>query len=179
MARVAAAVAALAALAGASSSAPTTTGGRIVFASDRASTSVHAALYTIGVDRAHAAPVRLTRTAGIDKPAWSPDGRRIAFIREHGYRFLELATVDVADRRVRVLVPRAQGSDPAWSPDGRTIAYDHGNFGIVLVDVATGARRLLGDWGNTTSWSPDGKKLAAIRFDDVNVLDVRTGRRVR
>src|SRR3989442_2192211 len=83
MARVAAAVAALAALAGASSWAPTTTGGRMVFASDRASTSVHAALYTIGVDGRYRRRL-LANADGILEAAWSPGGRWIAFFRSGG-----------------------------------------------------------------------------------------------
>lgn len=139
------------------------------------------AVATLVIARVDAARprVRRIRMAGVtvDRPAWSPDGTRIA-VSLAVNRPSCLCIIDVASGRVRVLL-RTDGGDPAWSPDGRTIAFTLADD-VILVDVATHARRVFRHVGYTPAWSPDSTKLAVIRgLDDVYVIDVRTGRRVR
>ena len=50
-------------------------------------------------------------------PAWSPDGRRIAFVRD--------GIVCILDLSCARAVPVTAGDHPTWSPDGRGIAFDH------------------------------------------------------
>lgn len=52
------------------------------------------------------------------EPAWSPDGRRLAFVRDG----IWVVDADGA-REVRVATHPAGDSSPAWSPDGRTISF--------------------------------------------------------
>lgn len=60
--------------------------------------------------------------------SWSPDGRRVAFLRDGG---LWVATVP--EGRARLLVPPGQAGDlPQWSPDGRLIAFVRGHRVITL-----------------------------------------------
>lgn len=125
---------------------------------------------------------RLTSTTfGAERaPAWSPDGRRIAYART----FLgELLSVYVRDARGGVARRVALGDDPAWSPDGRRLALVTGHLPtqIVLVPAAGGRpRRLVA--GSDPSWSPDGSRLAfTLRrrgATQIAVVDLRT-RRVR
>ncbi|MBM4407396.1 MAG: S9 family peptidase [Chloroflexi bacterium] len=63
-------------------------------------------------------------------PAWSPDGRSIAFLsdrsadRDRHFGGEAVHVVNVKSGRVRRLSPeRTTASLPAWSPDGRSIAY--------------------------------------------------------
>jgi Tol biopolymer transport system component len=122
------------------------------------------------------AVVRRLRTDGDPgvAPAWSPNGREIAYNRFTD-RSYSMNIIDVATGRDRVLLKGVAGGALAWSPDGRTISYDDGTS-IFLVDVATHARRVLRNAGRSATWSPDSTKLAVIQ-NDVGVLDLRTGRR--
>ena len=83
------------------------------------------------VDVATGEASRLTDGRAADgQPAWSPDGRRIAFtsnrrrdadlIAEHR----DIHVVDVATRAVTAITrgPRSMFAAPTWLPDGRTIA---------------------------------------------------------
>jgi dipeptidyl aminopeptidase/acylaminoacyl peptidase len=87
-----------------------------------------------------------------DLPCWSPAGDRIAYRSARGSAGSELWTIGTTAGEPQQLVP-AVGPilALAWAPDGASIAYlghDHGaaqgmDAGLWLVDVATGARRLL------------------------------------
>jgi len=108
---------------------------------------------------------------GVDfDPAFSPDGRQIAFgsARDGGGIFL-MGTTGESVRRLT-----AKGHHPAWSPDGREIAFSEGGLGfsaaysggsesrLLAVKVATGATRLLVDGQDAVqpSWSPHGHRIA-------------------
>jgi Tol biopolymer transport system component len=103
-------------------------------------------------------------------PAWSPDGKQLAFVREPDDERPEIALVDVDDGTVETLV--TFGDEvffPAWSPDGTVIAFVgrvDGNDDIYLLELASGRITRLTDDGATDSmpaWSPDGKHIVFIR----------------
>ncbi len=122
-------------------------------------------------------PVNLTKDfEGPDaQPAFSPDGRWIAFRseRDGGGLFLMGATGE-SPRRLTSF-----GYEPAWSPDGRQIAFatDRTDTGesvrtseLWLLEVATGALRKLPDAGHAThpAWSPSGSRIAYDRVAGAN-----------
>lgn len=130
----------------------------------------HLYLFTLGV----ANPLRrLTygRIAAGGKPAWSPDGRYIAY--EVEYRGgIDLYLIEV-DAPIRPNVnPRALTDDvtdsryPVWSPDGSRLAFvswRDGNAEIYTVDPHTMEFTNLtrnSDWDFSPAWSPDGSKIA-------------------
>ncbi|HET7224933.1 MAG TPA: S9 family peptidase [Candidatus Eisenbacteria bacterium] len=67
----------------------------------------------------------LTYGRGDSQPRWSPDGRRVAFIRSPGPKQPgQLAVLPLEGGEARVLTTLAKGaSEPAWSPDGARIAF--------------------------------------------------------
>ena len=114
-------------------------------------------------------------------PAWSPDGTRLAFIKE-GEDTRELQIMDTDGSNVRTLWSfernrrlRLWYNNLAWSPDGSEILYGRLGFGhVVLVVVVgvdgSGAR----DLSNSNSmlaaggaaWSPDGSRIAFHSISD-------------
>jgi TolB protein len=90
---------------------------------------------------------RLTRGAGVDsRPAWSPEGRRIAFVRDTG-KDTALLEIEVARGSERTLVNTpAMDLDPAYSRDGCMLYYssaESGDFDIWRLDLSSGAKRRL------------------------------------
>lgn len=86
---------------------------------------------------------RLTHGAAVDaRPAWSPDGSRIAFVRDNG-RMLSVVLIDVAAGGETPLVTdQAIVLDPAFAPDGKSLWYSSGVAGdldLWRIDLATRA----------------------------------------
>jgi Tol biopolymer transport system component len=90
-------------------------------------------------------------------PAWSPDGKRLAFQRAG-----DIYAIGSDGRGlVRLTQGRVADGQPAWSPDGRWIAFIRdGNLWLMRSD-GTGTRTLyVTGTANRPSWSPDGRRIA-------------------
>ena len=76
-----------------------------------------------GAAGAAAGPRPLTAGPRDTAPRWSPDGRRLAFVRHAGKEDqLFVLPLDGGEARQLTDLPRGAKS-PAWSPDGRTLAF--------------------------------------------------------
>jgi len=113
---------------------------------------------------------KLVGTPGWDEhPAWSPDGRRIAFdkgIYEAGtdedfLKSIDVWTVGVDGHGSKNVTHDGSASDPAWSPRGDALAYARGD-GVFVVRPNGSAKRRVGRQADPTTpaWSPDGKRMA-------------------
>lgn len=96
-------------------------------------------------------------------PRWSPDGQRVAFVRDEGIYVMNADGADVE----RVTARHPGTEDPAWSPDGRRLAFSAESatgFALNVVNIdGTGLRELHAvenAYIGAPAFSPDGKQIA-------------------
>lgn len=111
---------------------------------------------------------RITSRGAFD-PAWSPDGKWIAFVsnrsRPRNENAAEIYVMRANGTRLRRLTHnRFVDFRPAWAPDGRRIVFQSegaSGSGIAVINAdGTGFRRLTHDGEAVPAWSPDGKTIA-------------------
>ena len=140
------------------------TGVRAVF-------EAHGDIFTVPVD--HGDIRNITNTPGVAErtPAWSPDGRWIAYFSDASGEY----TLQIRDQRglepARTVALGSPGSfyyAPTWSPDSKKLAYadDRLNVWYVALDhpapvkVATAPYESFGSEDFSPAWSPDSRWLA-------------------
>ncbi len=135
-----------------------------------------------------------------DEPAWSPDGKSIAFHRQALVGDTWVSTLelyDVATRATRVVLTAAPDRviyAPRWSPDSSKVVLEYvhrrdGSIGfddfdageLVIVDTTAAKPKAVpitdsSYWPTNPDWSPDGKHIVFVapldpsKFDDESDL---------
>ena len=136
----------------------------------------------------------------ISDPQWSPDGRRLAFIRDGAIWLID----SDGSRQVEVTAHPAGNSKPRWSPDGSRLAFLSRRRGwsqVWLIDAPIPRRgrpashprpaqaTALSATGldvEELAWSPDGNRLALVSQREadgwqsaISVIDVAGGQEHR
>lgn len=118
-------------------------------------------------------PVRLTDgLAKVRLPAWSPDGKHLAFSSDMDGSFdIWILSPDASEIRKLTGDPGADELGATWSADGKSIVFNSvwdklGNSGLVSVQVDNGLLTdIPSEWGPLIDpdLANDGKSLVAIR----------------
>jgi Tol biopolymer transport system component len=150
--------------------------GLIAFASNRGGTPQ---IYLMNFDGSDQRPIT-NEAEGACQPAWSPDGKRVAYISpcfrrspQDTYDGTSIYIMNADGTGKTALLASPHGDfDPAWSPDGTQIAFTSlrdGHHQIYIIDLATSALTRITDTPSEIAtrqpaWSPDGQTLAyAVR----------------
>jgi TolB protein len=158
-------------------------GQRIAFLTDAGTVGVGQFCYPVWVVNADGTGERIL-TGSLKgpchkSPAWSPDGRKIAFVRTQPGRgdagALFVMNADGSGLRGLTHLVEQAGA-PRWSPDGRKIVFgsevadlpDSGGEVYVMNADGTGRRNLTRNPAHDTdpAWSPDGRKIAFVSDRD-------------
>lgn len=111
-------------------------------------------------------PVQITTEAD-GFPDWSPDGKRIAFVRN--FVGIQSANADGTDEVNLAGVNDTSYQYPRWAPDGTRIAYiDYFAVSIVVSQPGGSDKHTLatGVEPGQLTWSPDGTEIAAIAAEE-------------
>jgi TolB protein len=111
-----------------------------------------------------------------EKPIWSPDGKKIAFISNFGLggstKNLFVMAPEAPEQAVNLAVQLThftngeQIEEPVWSPDGTRVAFVVGNqeendkVEVVNSDGTTATPLVVAEHGVYPTWAPDGGKIA-------------------
>src|SRR5262249_11676548 len=139
------------------------------------------------LDPATKEATRFTTGSGMDsRPAWSPDGRRLAFVRDNT-KTTTIVIKDLEGGTERVVVDEpAIALDPAFSADGQVLYYSSsvaGDFDIWKLEPASGTKTRVTEAKGLELKPmphPDGKRLVyltkpAVGGNGVAVRDLATG----
>jgi dipeptidyl aminopeptidase/acylaminoacyl peptidase len=158
-------------------------GKTIVFVSNRSSDpdrGYDTNLYSVATSGPVVEPKRLTSFAGGDNdpdfgsyPAFSPDGRSIAYVEggppelfSYGTRHLAVIPAGGGERRLLTGALDRNVSTPVWSADGRSILFtveDDGAERIASVDVASGRLTDIASGQRVfTSLTGNGRRAVAL-----------------
>ena len=136
---------------------------KIAFTSHRKD---NADIYVMNADRTDV--VNITNHEAHDSfPAWSPDGKKIAFVSTRDGHALDVCVMKADGTNVVNLTKFWSAEyDPVWSPDGKKIAFvsdRHGNSEIYVMnadgtDVVNITKHEAHNYD--PAWSPDGTTIA-------------------
>jgi TolB protein len=124
-----------------------------------------------GTDRQNLSKMSCTGTCSAEyAPAWSPDGRRIAYAREASFSARWRIYVKDADgtdaHQVVPSRPRTRDYGPQWSPSGKRLVFARSDFrrnksAVFTVRLdGTPLHRITPWWmdaGGSLDWSPNGR----------------------
>jgi dipeptidyl aminopeptidase/acylaminoacyl peptidase len=107
-------------------------------------------------------------------PAWSADGRRLAYVAPGPGGLTDLYVADASGRNRGRLTRTPGGSEdnPDWAPDGRRLVVERDGALVVVRADGSSERQLA--VGQEPAWSPSGRSVAFAN-EDLFVVDAAGG----
>ena len=157
-------------------------GRKIVYSSGLTGTAYSADIFVMNADGSGKTLITDERSIsgtlkGDDAyPVFSPDGRRIVFVRKdlnNPEGDLYKISTDGKNLTRLTRLSYDQPCCPAWSPDGSKIAYSvwDGYDNSVETVKPDGSGRSFFHYGGSPDWSPDGSQLVFDSYGVINKID--------
>lgn len=116
----------------------------------RVQRGVETDIYTVRPNGSGLSRLTNTRTLNEERPAWSPDGTKLAYVGRVGSD-VGLYVVNADGTGRRRLTRGFHVNSPTWSPDGRRIAVSS-NGSVVAIDVVGGRPQVLVQNATEPTW---------------------------
>jgi hypothetical protein len=114
-------------------------------------------------------------TGTVQNPAWSPDGKKIAFEEPSGIASTSVSVINADGTGLQSILNTSNSfAQPAWSPDGTKLAVSVDGASIYIANAdGTGPTPLTNGQGDSyPTWSPDGTQIAFLDRPDIFRIDV-------
>jgi len=142
-------------------------GKKIAYTSLLITSNIWSVSMSQATHEANAAPIPLTQDRSFRNlfPAWSPDGKKIAF---HSWKANSVSNIWLvdADAKNATQITTEGGAYPSWFPDGERVAFlssRQGRQAMWAINLKTGQEKSLVDFSEQGAFmrlSPDGKWVA-------------------
>jgi tricorn protease len=149
-------------------------------------------IITAPAEKGDARNITLTTNAHEKYPAWSPDGKSIAYFSDASgeYELHIKSQEGKGDVKAITLIGAGFYAFPHWSPDSKKIAYVDNSRSLYVVDVASGAskkidaddvytpgvfRELFGNWSADSKWIAY-DKVTETNFKRIYLYSIEQGK---
>ena len=155
----------------------------------RAVFSARGDIFTVPAE--HGATRNLTNSSNADEdhPAWSPDGKTIAYTTDvNGEHQIAVRPATGGAEKILTHFKNGFYYQPLWSPDGKRLAVGDANHMLWLIDAASGAATRVAQDPDSeihdASFAPDGRWLSysitgANQLRSIWIDNIATGKSTR
>lgn len=134
-------------------------------------------VWSVATENGDARIIESEPGARAQHPAWSPDGKKVAFFSDRGGEYqVWVADAQAGNAKKLTTTLKGEFSQLLWSPDGKWLATAERSMTVYLIDAATGEVREVDTSPGVSSYdnfriqsmafSPDSSMLAYNRMED-------------